>query len=30
MKSGDIADLMPCFMNRPFGVEDNTFPRRGG
>jgi hypothetical protein len=30
MKSGDIADLMPRFMRRPSGVEDNAFPRRGG
>jgi hypothetical protein len=30
MDSGDIADLMPHFMRRSSGVEDNSFPRRGG
>jgi hypothetical protein len=28
MDSGNIADLMPRFMRRPSGVEDNAFPRR--
>jgi hypothetical protein len=30
MDSGNIADLIPHFMRRPSGVEDNAFPRRGG
>jgi hypothetical protein len=30
MDSGDIADLMLHFTRRPFGVEDNAFPRREG
>jgi hypothetical protein len=29
MDSGDIADLMPHFMRRPFGVEDNAFSKKG-
>jgi hypothetical protein len=28
-ESGDIADLMPRFTRRPFGVEDNAFFKKG-
>jgi hypothetical protein len=28
-ESGDIADLMPRFMRRPSGIEDNAFFKKG-